>query len=473
MSLPQQQWLLKVIGGPHQGAEIGLYAGKTLVGSDDECDVVLHDVLVAPQHVELDLSTTGIIAAPLGGRVFINGKRVREARQPLPAFAFLSIGGSHLVLGPAGQTWPLLSAADLPDLEKESEADPKAVESTPVTSLTTGETTESTLKPIASEGKITSESPDISRSASRAGPVLGIVAGIILLVGWVVVYKDFFAEGGKTKPAKGGQISENHDADLPITRVEAVIKELGLVDSILVEEAAGRLTASGYVDTESKQRELQAALRATVPGLRTKIYSLEKIASTARSLIEAQRLPLTASSLSEGKLRISGKLTSADPWIRMKQTLLAEVPGLSEVQDDVEIEAPQPPAPNKLFISRVPVIENSSVSPPVITPVPSPVIAPSAPTQPVMVPEHATEGLITQDTIDTPEATIASIRPSGEGLGYIRLNTGGVYFTGARLPYGGTIDKIEADSVTIIERGQTRKLQQGDVAMKDKTPVAP
>jgi hypothetical protein len=36
MSNPRQQWLLKVIAGPHQGAEISLHAGKTLIGSDDE-----------------------------------------------------------------------------------------------------------------------------------------------------------------------------------------------------------------------------------------------------------------------------------------------------------------------------------------------------------------------------------------------------------------------------------------------------
>lgn len=121
MSTSRKQWLLKVIAGPHQGAEIGLYAGKTLVGSDDECDVVLHDILVAPQHLELELTDSGITAAPLGGRVYANGKRIRDARQSVADFGFLSIGGTHLVVGPAEGKWPLLSAADVPELEKEAE----------------------------------------------------------------------------------------------------------------------------------------------------------------------------------------------------------------------------------------------------------------------------------------------------------------------------------------------------------------
>lgn len=464
MSAPKQQWLLKVIAGPHQGAEIGLYEGKTLVGSDDECDVVLHDVLVAPQHVEFELSSTsGITVAPLGGRVFIHGKRVREARQAWPAFTFLSLGGSHLVLGPAGQAWPLLSAADIPELEKEVEApevDPKGSIESKATS--TEAIAPSGVTPLAPVGA--APQPALT-PASRLGPILGILAGVLLLLGWAIVYNDFFStQKNSAEPQKEVTDAE---AALPITRVKAVVKELGLVESIQVDESAGRLTVSGYVDTESRQRELQAALRASVPGLRTKIYSLEKIASTARSLLEAQRLPLTVSSLSEGALRISGKLASAEPWIRMKQTLLAEVPGINDIQDDVEIE------PQRTAIA--PALQTSFELPQKSVEPAASVVTPSAVTPPSNPPaaDSKTETFLSPDSIDTPEATVAAVRGETAGLGYIRLSTGGVYFAGARLPYGGTIDQIDAGTVTIIEKGQRRTLRPGDKAMKDNATIAP
>lgn len=450
MSDVRQQWLLKVIAGPHQGAEIGLYAGKTLVGSDDECDVVLHDVLVAPQHLEIDLAPSGITAAPLGGRVFVNGRRIRDARQAVPSFAFLSIGGSHLVIGPAEGKWPLLSSADVPELEKDAEPATATAdkESAPVPAQAAD----------AAPAQIAAlpEAPP-TRAPSRVGPVLGIVCGVLLLLGWAVVYHDFFS-------TRSPNSEELTTPDKPIARAKAVVDELGLAGSIKLEENAGRLTAVGYVDTENKQRELQAVFRATVPGMRTKIYSLEKIASSARSLLDNQHLALTVTSLSEGKIKVTGKLPSANDWVGMKQSLLSEVPGISEIEDSVEIEAPRP---------RIAIPAQAAAPVPLPGTLAAPGSAPAAavaPPLPAIIPQPDPETgfLITSDTIDTPESTIVTIRSSDDGLGYIRLSTGGVYFAGARLPYGGTVAGIQEDKVSIIEKGESRTLRQGDVVTKSK-----
>lgn len=479
MSTPRQQWLLKVIAGPHQGAEIGLHAGKTLIGSDDECDVVLHDVLIAPQHVELELSATGMVAAPLGGRVYINGKRVRDSRQALPDFGFLSIGGTHLVIGPAEGKWPLLSAADVPELEKEAEtaADDKSADADKATTNAEAKPADAAT-PVAPS--VTPPAPPAPAAAgSKLGPILGITAGLLLLIGWAVVYHDFF---GHIKTEEE-EIAERK----PVERAQAVVEDLGLTDTVKVEEVAGRVTASGYVDTENRQRELQAVFRATVPGMRTKIYSLEKIASSARALIEDQHLPLTVSSLTEGKLKVTGKLASGEPWVRMRQSLLREVPGLSGIEDGVEIEAPRPNTPNVTYIAVAATPPAASPAAPA-KPVPqapvavaTPPPAPSLPAGPppilnqfasVPQPDPVTDYLVTQDTIDTPESTISAIRSSTDGLGFVRLSTGGVYFSGARFPYGGTLTKIEPESVVIIEKGETRTLKQGDFAMKPKPAAA-
>ncbi|MGV3659977.1 MAG: type III secretion system inner membrane ring subunit SctD [Prosthecobacter sp.] len=439
-STPRKQWLLKVISGPHQGAEMALTAGKTLIGSDDQCDIVLHDVLVAPQHVEIELADSGMTAAPLGGRVFIAGKRVRDARQKVADFSFVSIGGSHLIIGPATGIWPLLSGADVPELEKEGEPQPEAppaegAQEDPVV----------TAAPA---------SPARRHAPSRLAPMLGITAGVVLLLGWAYVYYDLKVDH---QPPAVSHVSK------PVERAQAILEDMGVVGSIKIEDASGRLMATGYVDTESKQRELQAAFREEVPGMRTKIYSLEKIASSARSLMDNERLPLLVSSMAEGKLKISGTLSSADPWIRMRQTLLREVPGISGIEDGVEITAPRPPAVQAAIatIQTAVVPETAAMTPP------KPVIY-QPPT-----PDPQTDYVITQDTIDTVEATVATIRPDdATGLAYVRLSTGGVYFSGARLPYGGTVDRIESGTVTVVEKGVTRVLHQGDAATKARNTTS-
>ncbi len=448
MSSTRSQWLLKVISGPHQGAEIALNPGKTLIGSDDECDVVLHDVLVAPQHLELELDDGGISAAPLGGRVFVGGKRIRDASQKVADFSFLSIGGSHLVIGRADAVWPLLSPADVPELEKEAETPPQEDPAEKSKSDTSAKDPAPPTPPPAGE-----HTPAQPPAPSALTPILGITAGVVLLLGWAFVYYDFNGgdPGAKSKPAE------------PVELARAIVEDMGLLGSVTIEESAGRLNAVGYVDTESQQRELQAAFRAGAPGLRTKIYNLEKIASSARSLIDSQNLPLMVSSLAEGKLKVTGTLPSAEPWIRMRRTLLNEVPGVSGIEDGVEIAAPRP------VVAAAAAVASSA--PPTAASISFSVPKPAAYEAPAPDPE--TDYLVTAETIDTPDATVATIRPDDEnGLAYVRLSTGGVYFNGARLPYGGTIDRIESDQVTVIEKGVKRVLRQGDAAMKQRRTTA-
>lgn len=447
MSAPKKQWLLKVIAGPHQGAEMSMREGKLLIGSDDECDVVLHDVLVAPQHVEIEITANAITAAQLGGRVFINGKRLRDARQSIPDFAFVSVGGSHLVIGPEAAKWPLLSAADVPELEKEVEAPaaeaPKTEAPAAADSATPAATPATSVKP--------------ARQPSRAAAYFGIGAGVVLLLGWLVAYQMYLSGSPKAETTQAPAATK------PVDRARAVIASLGMTDSMKVEESAGRLSVSGYVDTESRQRELQSALRDAVPGVHTRIYSLEKIGSTAMALLDDQHLPLTVTTLSEGKLKITGKLASAEPWVRMRQTLQRSVPGISAIEDGVEIDAPRPIAMPR----PVSVVAAAPAPPPVVVSVPvTPKLAPAAaPAAPEVPPA---DYHVTADTIDTPEATIATIKTSENAISFVRLSTGGVYFVGARLPFGGKVARIEANTVTIEEHGTSRTLQRGDLVMKPK-----
>lgn len=501
MSSPRKQWLLKVIAGPNQGAEIGLYAGKTLIGSDGECDVVLHDVMVATQHLELELSETGpMVAAPLGGRVYTNGKRIREARQNIPDFGFVSIGGTHLVIGPADGQWPLLSPADVPELEKEA---PPPPEPEPAAAPSAAAPTPDGPRPVdtPAAGSGAAAPAPAAAPSSKFGPVVGVAAGLLLLAGWGIVYKDLVTGGSKDTP-----VVELPDDEKPAARAQAVVEDFGALGSVKVEEVGGRVSVSGYVDTEAKQREMQVAFRDAVPGIRTKIYSLEKIAASARSLLDARRLPLTVTSLSEGKIKVSGNLPSSEPWLQMRQSLLREVPGLSGIEDAVEIDALRTMLPNTVYVPvPTPVAVSSGVpgQPPVLVPsspssapatasVPatgtppaaargpaggtpqaslpvSPAASVTKPTiasTPVPQPDPRTDFLLTQDTIDTPEATVAIIRVADGGISYVKLSTGGVYYVGGRLPYGGTVAEIEEEQVTIMDKGVKRTLRQGDVAFR-------
>lgn len=419
MSEARKQWLLKVIAGPHQGAEISLDEGKALVGSDDACDVVLHDVMIAPQHLELEFSRNDIVAAPLGGRVFLNGKRIKESRQKVPDFAFISIGGSHLVIGPQDGKWPLLSPADVPDLEKE----------VPEAAKETSEPAAETTAAAAQEKKV--EDAEIS-PAKRRSAWFGVILGCIMLVGWLIAWKTMMSERNPLNAAP------------ELTAVEQareVLRVSGVEKRIEVEESAGRLSATGYVDTDAKQREVHAALRQVDPGIRMRVWSLEKVLSSTRTHLLNLKAPLMATSLQEGELKITGVLQSQDDWDRIRQSLLTEIPGLSGIDDQVRIEATAQVLPVKTK-------SNPAESVPV------------SESKPVVV-EVASEPVV-EPVTDHEDTTVAAISASSDGLGWMKISTGSVYFRGGQLPLGGTVVEIKKDSVGVMHDGKKRDIRRGE-----------
>ena len=77
--------LLKVLGGPNAGAEIGLEKGRSyLIGKDaNSCDIVFQDLSVSRNHAKLNISGDGIIELEdLGSKngTVVNGARIPQKR---------------------------------------------------------------------------------------------------------------------------------------------------------------------------------------------------------------------------------------------------------------------------------------------------------------------------------------------------------------------------------------------------------
>lgn len=85
---------LHVFSGVHLGARIALTAGTWLLGSDDECDLILNGL--APRHAELRVSAgddgaVSVTAAPQGGPLVVDGAKA-EGETPLARGAAWYLG---------------------------------------------------------------------------------------------------------------------------------------------------------------------------------------------------------------------------------------------------------------------------------------------------------------------------------------------------------------------------------------------
>lgn len=393
-------WILKIISGPHQGAEVTLLPGRLVAGTDAECDLMLHDVLVAPRHFALTLQNDAITLEPLEGPVFSNGKRV-AAPALVPAFGFVTAGTTHLVLGPAHARWPLISIADVPVPEKE----PLPVAAPPSNTSAAG-TTETAPDPKAPK-------PPTRDQRRRALWTAGI--GGVLLIAWLVLW---FLWTPHSTIVAGASVRE---------RAERTLRSHPEATGIKLEQQGERLVATGYVATDALQRTLTTALRDDAPEVTARIWSTQRMIETARSVIAERAIDLTVAPADPGELTIKGVVRSREEWTRARQQILAEVPGLQRLNDTGVVATP-PPTRKRVAPAATAIVAS---------PIP-PAAAPNA--EPV---------------------SILALHELGAGQGWVRLSDGAVLFRGARLPDGGRISAIQDGKVFIEKAGTQVELSVG------------
>lgn len=300
-------WILKVISGPHQGAEIALKPGRIIVGTHPECDLVLHDVLVAPQHFSLTLEGGVLTLEALEGKVFNQGRRV-EAKSRVAAFAFVTAGTTHLVAGPAAARWPLLSAADAPELEKPAPPpEEKKADAAPPEAPAGG--------PAAKDG--------LPSPAQRKRALFAAGFGGVLLLGWIVLW--LWWRPMPPAPA------------LPDVRerAEQVLKTFPEASALRLELQGNQWTVEGYLDSESAHRDITRALREQAPEVTQRVWSSARVLESAQALLAERRLGLEASAAGPGAITVSGTLRTPADWARVRQMLLEEIAGLERVNDNI------------------------------------------------------------------------------------------------------------------------------------------
>jgi type III secretion system YscD/HrpQ family protein len=170
------RWLLKVIGGPNNGAEFYMQADQTYtLGNDPQnCEIVFHDNSVSRQHAKISVTSEDtLLIEDLKSRngVLIDGVKV-EDKQPLPLNTIVNLGTtSFVVYDREGEMQTIISPL-LPSIARMLQQEP-----TPV------ETSAPIIEPLVEPKK--EPSPQLPPKKKSIGPLLFFSAliGMFLLVG--------------------------------------------------------------------------------------------------------------------------------------------------------------------------------------------------------------------------------------------------------------------------------------------------
>ena len=306
----KEKYLLKVVAGPHQGAEVALDDEAALViGSSSDCDLILSDTLVSDEHVKVIVSGGAVFIVPLASPTYLDGQEIiKDEQLRLDPFQFVSCGTTHFVVGPVGGDWPALSAADVPDLKKLE-----------IEEVVEGEQEEGT----ETEEELVEEKTVLGLNLDKKNVLIG-GAGVVVFLIFLMALVFIFLE-----PRRGEEELELG------TRIEAALDNLGHGEGFDLREDKGIYTIEGWVDDNDERDRIGSAFFGFGGQIRLQIWSQEQIMLGVKDLLDELKGAVSAESIGLGEVRLYGYLWNDDEWDKAKAEIERDVQGLKHLDDEV------------------------------------------------------------------------------------------------------------------------------------------
>lgn len=366
MTSPAKPPLLKIVAGPHSGAELVLVESEYRIGRSPDCDVVLSDPQVAEQHVRLTIADGRLLVAALADApLLLEGEPVTETE--LEAFQFLTLGNTTLTCGPQDAEWPHRDVVTTPVTAAAATAPPTTL-STEATDEQT-QTPESEPQPAAAETEPAEQRP----SAAKRRPVL-IVSVLVALAGCAALA--FLVSGALADTAEPPPQTSLSDLD-------AIVQQIAPESSVVITEEDNRFIATGCVHRKSVADELETALQQVTADIDTTgIRDAETIATRIRGFLRMRNLNELSVSDAEhpGHIIVSGITQAVSEWekaradIESKTHVIALINHVNREFAQVAKPVTEPEPVAEPVVDEEPETEVAASEPPAVVedPVPTP-----------------------------------------------------------------------------------------------------
>ncbi|MDR2664489.1 MAG: type III secretion system inner membrane ring subunit SctD [Puniceicoccales bacterium] len=302
---------IKLLTGPNGGAEVEMDSNdaRLILGSGDGADLLLSDALVQPLHAELTYDRGQIFIKSLGGKTFLNGKLIQgENPTVVGDFQFVTVGATHILIGPTDGEWSKYGPADVPNLEIEESEVPNEILAR----------TDLSAEPAAL--RAARREVERVRRRKRRLRLLALYGGVVLLVLLTVLFWP------KKKQITAADTEK---------AVRAHLASIEQFPAVTVRVERGQVVVDGYVPTNIDLRDLRAVLQAAHPTIHYAVRSQERITSAVEDLLRGADGRLRAIQLQPGAYAIEGYVYDEDSWQKVRSRIVAEVPGVRKIQNDV------------------------------------------------------------------------------------------------------------------------------------------
>lgn len=315
---------LKILNGPHVGAEVSLSDKIWVVGRSDTCDIALLDETLKEQHAKFSLKDGKVFCEPFeGAMVSVDGFTL-DGPTELKKYQSILCGKTLLSVGPSNEAWPEISLKEVKAEEKKE--------------------TQSEIE----ASKEVQEEVKKSKEKSSHFPFFTKLKEIIFSLRiWLIVV--FIALGVFFVFRSNEQtISEPEQKSFPIVSlkasIEKVLEEFGVEPSLIKLGLSGKMfTLQCYVGTLVTKKELQDKLRAlpnvTFQSLR--IFAQQSFLEQTQEALKSLQTVQVVAAARPDTLILKGYLYDMEQLPTIKSRLFYDIMGLNALetsllsQDDV------------------------------------------------------------------------------------------------------------------------------------------
>ena len=314
--------ILRILNPPHTGAQAEIGSEPLTIGSGMDCDLILSDPLLQPEHCKIRQTPDGIEVELTGGAAHLNGEPMENSPFLVNAGQVLTIGSTHMSFGEADAVW---SAIEIPELKTLGGTAPASVD----------EDVESTQSPSDKAN---------SKHVPHSNPrrlVIGIAAVLALAV--LVLLTTYFYNADQTRDAESRSRARRNPGDLftvnmyktsldnkAASSVADQIKKEVSGATIVEGERTGKAFLRVYVRSRTQANEVQKIVNASSFPVFSEIVSLEEIEKSAEMMAAMKGYALDVTFAKDGTAYWTGYMPKPEDWNEVKNSIEIDLPYIKE-----------------------------------------------------------------------------------------------------------------------------------------------
>lgn len=295
--------VLQVLSGVHAGAAVPLASGRYVLGKEDACDLIFCEEAFGEGSLLLEVAgaKASLTASP-GLPVLVEGQPPKGPSHPLSPGETVTVGFTTFALG---------SESGLP-------ASSSGMGTGHGSAHGPSNPARDPRKPSAAPVRPAGDTP------SGKGKVffLGLAALLLPLAFWLV----------------HSLLAARIDPEAQAAEIRRSLAGWGFAD-VRVQVGPQGLLVIGHVPKDRQKETLMAWLAKQAPPPSTTLWSVEKMAHSARQVLDLYRVKLQAAIGPGGRLELRGALDDAKRVEEILAALKQDVPGIASLENRVHTSA--------------------------------------------------------------------------------------------------------------------------------------